>query len=323
MSTSIESIGQLITQFGVAESGDGLALLRFLSLEVNAAMVNVIGADAAELRHSIERLGERAELKLHERLSPAGQLDLSAVIDVPKDDAYWTPEDWEALRADLSTHGYVLRSASAATHIELVVTEHPGASTHTVQSVLNAAELQRLMSEELKGDWRWSLENGKRVWTMSQKVGNDGVIEHRLIEQQALVRASQTEVQALMNRIDDDTLVVAHETLRIVRMVEVSLRGWVIDFLADERSFQRARHTDERRLASRQEADAAHAEFRLLMERLRTLQQTWPDLGDRLAHEEVNPPQARASTPIEAFIEEPLDARLSRLIEALQRAVKR
>jgi hypothetical protein len=325
MSNSIDSIGQLINQFGVAESGDGLAVLRFLGLEINAAMVNVLGADADELRRGIERLGERMQLRFHERLSPMGQLDLGNVMDVPQDDAYWTPQAWQSLAADLSSNGYALRSAEAATQVQLVATEYPDLKTTTVVSVLDAAALERLMSEELKGDWRSTMQQGQRVWRMDQKTEKGG-IEYRLTEQRALVRASQAEVQALMNQIDDDTLAVLEDVVDTVRMVEISLREWAIDFLADERVFLRARQTDDRRVTS-QEEEARQA-FQLLMERARTREPGLGDLGSRLASEAAGQPAAQATVhgdePMEPMASvEPAEAGLARLLGALERAARR
>lgn len=316
MSTSIDSIGQLIHQFGVAESGDGLAVLRFLGLEINAAMVDVLGADADELRRGIERLGERMQLRLHERLSPMGQLDLGHVLDVPPDDAYWTPQAWQSVSADLSSNGYALLSAEPATQVELVATEYPDRTSTTATSVLDAAELERLMSEEFKGNWRSTVEHGQRVWRMDQKTEGGG-IEYRLTEQRSLVRASQTEVQALMNQIDDDTLAVVEDVVDAVRMVEISLREWAIDFLADERAFLRARQTDDRRVAA--QTDEARQALHLLMERARAREHEGADMSSHLAAEAATQPAAQAT----ASGNEPADTGLSRLLGAFERFTRR
>ncbi len=327
MSTSIDSIGQLINQFGVADSGDGLAVLRFLGLEINAAMVGVLGADADELRRSIDTLGERTQLQLYERLSLAGQLDLGDSVPGADALAIWTSEVWEGLRSDLSTLGYRLNSAQPANHLRYDITFPPPAAPYSEQAVFTETMLDSTVRSRVMGDWQPSVNGeGQRVWTVV--TGNPPDTQtHTMTELQSIVIADPTEVSELMTQIDADTLTVVEDVMKQVNLVNFTLQEWMRDFLADERLFLQARKGDDNRTAA--QTEAATRELRQILERLQAQGPQLEGLLNRLVSEarQPSPPVvARVSTNTAADAEpqdSPQGQALARLLASIEQAPKR
>lgn len=282
MSTSsIESIGQLINQFGVAESGDGLAVLRFLGMEVNAAMVGALGGDTQDLLRAQAELDARLQMQLKERLSPEGQYRFDSGLDQPGGSAFWARDVWEALEADLATLGYELKNPRFQSLVsnEVLYSPEIDRPDELVQDLVREEHLNRSPED----GWTASVNaEGQRVWTKTFPF-EDGQITLRTTELQKLVEASQSRVTDLIEQIDADTLELVDDLSRIVNTVQITLREWAMDFLADERMFLQARKTDDQRVNA--QLEAAAREFRQMMDKLGVLAPQWTSLSQQLANE--------------------------------------
>lgn len=243
MTASIETLGNIINQFGVASCGDGLAVLRLLGLEVNASMVDVIGGDAVALRITLDKLKERLDLGLGDRLSEAGRFDTSQVDFVDETGAYWTPEEFADLSVDVASGGYRMPAGQPAVLIQMLI-EAPDGSTESGTIILDRATFLAAT-----GDWETSTNaEGQSVWTQTVE---DDAGTHRTVYtlEQNLTRASRTQVDDLLARVDGDTQALVDEAGEIVAKVGITLQEWMVDFRNDERWIRQAMDAEDRRVA--------------------------------------------------------------------------
>ncbi len=249
VSTSLDSLQGFIRQFGVADSGDPLAILRNLGLQINEAMAGAVDTRSTDLQARIDALQQKSDL-----------LDRLAAGEPLGDFIVWPVDEANALRAALATP-----TSDPLSPFETFVRYQRevisvGGGTTTEQGTTIASQADWL------SDYTRSVnEFGQVVWT---KVGGGGETVV-FTELETLAGAPAPQVNAakgeLVLEMSQLIVNVATETQRL----RFTLQEWLTDVRIDERWMQFARRTEDRR--SDAQLDTQRQELRTLIERLHEL----------------------------------------------------
>lgn len=255
VSTSLESLQGFIRQFGVADSGDPLAILRNLGLQINEAMAGAIDTRKSDLQARIDALQEKGDL-----------LDRLAAGQPLGDFIVWPVDEANALRAALATPGSdPLSPFETFVRYQREVTTIIG--TTTDQGTTLASEADWL------SDYTRSVnELGQVVWTKVGSVGETVVFT----ELETLAGAPAARV----NHAKDDLALQMSQLIVSVatdtQKLRFTLQEWLSDVRIDERWMQIARGTEERRSDAR--LDTQRQELTALLDRLHEIGQERVDL---------------------------------------------
>ncbi|NIM42003.1 MAG: hypothetical protein GTN86_12615 [Xanthomonadales bacterium] len=262
VSTSLDSLQGFIRQFGVADSGDPLAILRSLGIQINEAMAGAVETQKTDLEARLAALKTKGEL-----------LDRLAAGEPLGDFIVWPVDEANALRAALATPtSDPLSPFETFVRYQREVIAAGGGSTTTDQGTTIASQADWL------SDYTRSVnEFGQVVWT---KVGaGGGTLGETIVftELETLAGAPAPRVNAaqgeLVLEMSQLVLGVAAETQKL----RFTLKEWLSDVRIDERWMQFGRRTEARR--SDAQLDTQRQELLALLERL-----------DELGHESVEMP---------------------------------
>ena len=275
VSTSLESLQGFIRQFGVASSGDPLAILRNLGLQINEAMAGAVGTQKTDLQARIDRLQETGDLL--QRLAAGEPLG---------DFIVWPVDEANALRAALATPtNDPLSPFETFIRYQREVVTIVG--TTTDQGTTLASEADWL------SDYTRSVnELGQVVWTKVSDVGVTLVFT----ELETLAGAPVSRVEAARNELALETVRLTVGVVNDTQKLRFTLQEWLSDVRIDERWMQFARRTEERR--SDAQLDTQRQELRALLDRLHEIGQEpveMPPLARRVEAEAGRkaPPTAR------------------------------
>lgn len=271
ISTSAESVRSFIDQMGVATSGDALAVLRCLSLNINAAMSGAVSAQDDTLQSQILRLDRIQQSRVAERLAQGQRIEGYMA---------WSVEEAHSLQAVVSelklSNGVGFGPFEPLVSYQRQVTAADG-------SVVNE---EGATTAERFSDWLTDYERsvnaqGQVVWT--HVGGADGEPRETIVftELDTLLGVPAPQVDGLQRQIAQDTAAIVAELATAVNMLRFTLEEWWGDVRIDDRWHLFARHNEDQRTERR--LDGMREEADRLRTQLQSLGHEWPTLAQALA----------------------------------------
>lgn len=251
VSTSLDSLQGFIQQFGIADSGDALAVLRSLGLSINESMAGAIGTQGADVEAQIKRLQQTRDLL--DRVSAGEPVD--GFIAWPADEA-------DALRGAFPAGDDPFGPFETFTQYQRQVLSADGTST-TEQGITIASQADWL------SDYTRSVnDQGQVVWT--QVVDNGGTPEVIVFtELKTLKGVPEATANALEFRLATDIANATQSLYAGTNQLRFTLVEWLSDVRIDERWQKFGRDTEARRSDAR--LDTQRQELAALLERLREI----------------------------------------------------
>lgn len=248
VSTSLDSLQGFIQQFGIADSGDPLAVLRSLGLSINEAMAGAIGTQGAGVEDRIKRLQDTRDLLV--RVAAGEPVD--GFIAWPADEA-------DALRSAFPAGDDPFGPFETFIQYQRQVLSADGTST-TEQGTTIASQADWL------SDYTRSVnDQGQVVWT---KVVDNGGTPQIIVftELQTLKGVPESTANALEFRLATDIANTTQSLYAGTNQLRFTLVEWLSDVRIDERWQKFGRDTEARR--SDAQLDTQRQELAALLERL-------------------------------------------------------
>lgn len=247
VSTSIDSLQGFIQQFGIADSGDALAVLRSLGLSINEAMAGAIGTQGADVEAKIKHLQQTRDL-------------LDRVVAGEPIDGFitWPADEADALRGAFPSGDDPFGPFETFIQYRRQVLSADGTST-TEEGTTIAS----------KADWlsdytRSVNDQGQVVWT--KVVGGDTPEVIVFTELKTLKGVPESTANALELRLATDIATTTQNLYTGSNQLRFTLVEWLSDVRIDDRWQKFGRDTEARR--SDAQLDAQRQELRALLERL-------------------------------------------------------
>ena len=282
----IDSLAGFIEQQGVATSGDALAVLRCLSLNINAAMCGAVSEQDTRLNEQLLRLERIVQSRLLERLADGQRL--GGYVG-------WTPDEAEALRLQVDALQF---PAGLGPFEPLVRYQREVTMPDGTVFLYNDATTASQFSDWLTDYERSVNDLGQVVWTRVAEVDGGFRLTIVFTELETLQGVPEAQFDQLQRQVEDaravgiGTLVVASNTLRF------TLEEWWGDLRIDDRWHSFARHNEDRRVERK--LDEMRQEITQLRAQLHSVGHEWPTLAERLEAQM----QARLRIPIEGNLPE-------------------
>lgn len=247
-SSSIDSLQGFIRQFGVADSGDALAILRSLGLSINEALSGAVQTQQSDLQSRIDRLELRRS-----------QLDRLVAGEPIGDFIAWPVDEANALRAIWSTPDDPDGPFSPFETFVRYQREVFTASGTTTEQGTTIASQADWLSEYTHS----TNAQGQVVWT---KVDSDTGETIVFTELETLAGVPKQEVEDLKFSLIMDIGQLVVSAFSQSTQLRYTLVEWLSDVRIDERWMKFARRTEDRR--SDGQLDAVKQDLTLLLERL-------------------------------------------------------
>lgn len=281
VSTSLDSLQGFVRQFGIADSGDALAVLRSLGLSINEAMAGAIGTQNTDLEDRIQRLAHSRELL--ERVA-AGR-PMGGFVAWPVDEA-------NALRSAFTPPDDPFGPFETFIQYQREVIAADGSRTSETGSTI-ASQANWL------SDYTRSVNQlGQVVWT--QVGGGDAPETIVFTELETLQGVPEARVQALEVRLVLELGSAVQALVAGSTQLRYTLVEWLGEVRVDERWQKFGRANEERR--SDAQLDTRRQELAALLERLHEIGQeavgqppSYPPAGAVLRA--VPPPPAADEAP--------------------------
>lgn len=257
-SSSIDSLQGFIRQFGVADSGDALAILRSLGLSINEALSGAVQTQRSDLQSRIDRLELRRQ-----------QLDRLATGEPIGDFIAWPVDEANALRASLSSpddpDGPFGPFETFVRFQRELITD---SGTTTEQGTTIAGQ-----ADWLSDYTRSTNAQGQVVWTKVDSEAGETIV---FTELETLAGVPKQDVDQLKFSLIMDIAQTVLSTFTQSTQLRYTLVEWLGEVRIDERWMKFARSTEERR--SDAQLAAVKQELTALLERLHDIGREAVDL---------------------------------------------
>lgn len=269
LSLPAESISSFIDQQGVATSGDALAVLRCLSLNINAAMAGAVGENDVRLNEQALRLDRLGQSQLVSRLNAGERVE-----------GYvgWPSQEAEALKLVVNE----LKFPAGFGPFEPLVRYQrqvtmPDGTVLSDESTTTASRFQNWLT-----DYERSVNDlGQVVWTRVADM--DGGLRLTIVftELENLQGVPAAQVDQLKVQVATELATTVVSLATAVTEQRFTLEEWWSDVRIDERWHQFARHNEDRR--TERQLDDVRAEVTQLRARLQAMGHDWPPLARALS----------------------------------------
>ena len=254
VSPPVDSLQSFIKTFGVADSGDPLAVLRSLGMSINEAMAGAVGGISDDLEVRLNRVEQRGELLT--RLQAGESIG---------DFMVWPADEASALRttllASFGDPDYPFGPFETFVRYQREVTTASGTATEQGTTIADQADW-------LSDYTRSVNELGQVVWTSVSGSGGETIV---FTELETLSGVPAPQAQAAQERLALDIVQLVVDVQADTQKVRFTLQEWLTDVRIDERWMQFARGNEERRSDAR--LDTQRHELRALLDRLHEIGQ--------------------------------------------------
>lgn len=285
ISSSADSVRSFIDQMGVATSGDALAVLRCLSLNINAAMTGAVSSQETDLQPQILRLERIQQSRVAERLADGQRIEGYVA---------WSADEADSLQAVVNELKFDagFGPLEPLVRYQRQVTLADG-TTVTEDNATTASRFAGWLT-----DYERSVNDlGQVVWTHIG--GAEGGPRETIVftELEHLVGAPAQQVDRLARQIEQDTAGIIAELKTAVNMLRFTLEEWWGDVRIDERWYRFARHNEDKRVE--RQLDAVREDIDVLRSSLQALGHEWPALAQALAALQITDADQPAALPAE------------------------
>lgn len=268
LSTSVDSISSFIEQQGVVSSGDALAVLRCLSLSINASLSGAVDARDVRLNEQALRLERLEQSRLVDRLNAGRRVE---------DYVGWPPEEAEALKLVVSE----LKLPAGFGPFEPLVRYQrqvtmPDGTVLNDENATTASRFKNWLT-----DYERSVNDlGQVVWTRVADM--DGGLRLTIVftELETLQGVPATQVDQLKVQVATTLATTIVSLATAVTEQRFTLQEWWSDVRIDERWYRFSRHNEDRR--TERHLDDMRTEITQLRAGLQALGQEWPSLAQAL-----------------------------------------